>query len=161
MALFIGYQVIHAATRPKFKNVALQVSINNVPQKSYPLNSSIKKETMRKYTLPAHQFNGNMAGALELRPARDGAQIVVKKPAQLRGAEIKVNATKLGTNIKKAVLKRNVGELTATVNGEIMSWKLIPTASSPVSRSTASRGTVAKTVTSAKPSARSSVPNKY
>ena len=161
VALFIGYQVIHAATRPKFKNVALQVSINNVPQKSYPLNSSIKKETMRKYTLPAHQFNGNMAGALEIRPARDGAQIVVKKPAQLRGAEIKVNATKLGTNIKKAVLKRNVGELTATVNGEIMSWKLIPTASSPVSRSTASRGTVAKTVTSAKPSARSSVPNKY
>lgn len=156
VVLFIVYQVIHAATRPKFKNVALQVSINNVPQKSYPLSSSIKKETMRKYTLPAHQFNGTMAGALEIRPDRDGAQIIVKKSAQLRGAEIKVNATKLGANIKKAVLKRNVGELTATVNGEIMSWKLIPTASSP-----ASRGTAAKPAAGAKPAARSSVPNKY
>lgn len=155
VVLFIVYQVIHAATRPKFKNVSLQVSINNVPQKSYPLSSSIKKETMRKYTLPAHQFTGAMAGAMEIRPARDGAQIIVKKPAQLRGVEIKVNATKLGAKAKKVVLKRNLGELTATVNGEIMSWKLIPTVSSPASRSTA-----AKSAAGAKPAARSSVPHK-
>lgn len=157
VVLFIVYQVIHAATRPKFKNVKLQVSINNVPQKDFPLSASIKKETMRKYTLPAHQFTGTMAGALEIRPARDGAQIIVKKPTLLRGAEIKVNATKLGSNTKKAVLKRNVGELTATVNGEIMSWKLIPAVSSPASRGTAAKPTAG----GAKPTTRSSVPNKY
>lgn len=156
VALFIVYQIIHAAIRPKFKNVSLQVSINSVPQKSYPLSSSIKKETMRKYTLPAHQFTAIMAGALEIRPTRDGAQIIVKKPAQLRGAEIKVNATKLGSNTKKAILKRNTGELTATVNNETMSWKLVPTASSQ-----SARGTTAKPVAAVKPAARSSVPNKY
>lgn len=126
--LFIVYQIIHAVTRPKFQNVAMQVSVNGIPQKTYPLSASIKKASMSRYTLPSHQFTGLMAGGLELKPSRDGAIITVKKPAQLRGAELRLNGSKLNGKVKKVALKRNVNEFSVTLNGEAMGWKIIPAA---------------------------------
>lgn len=155
VVLFILFKVIYAAVRPKFNNAALQVFINHVPQKTYPLSHNLKKESMSKYTLPAHQFTGSMASALEIRPVKEGAQIIVKKAAQLRSAEVKMNNTKLGTKTKKAILRMNSGELNATVNGETMSWKLVPTAAKSV-RPAQPSGSAAKPA-----SGRSSVPNRY
>lgn len=151
--LFILYQIIHAVTRPKFRNVALQVSINNIPQKVYPLSTSIKKKSMGPYTLPAHQFTSMMASGLELQPSRDGALIVVKKPAQLRGAELKLNGSKLSSKTRKISMKRSTGEFGVTVNGETMSWKVIPTTNKSASH-TPTRTTNAG-------SNRATVPNRY
>ena len=139
IVLFIIYQIIHAINRPMFENVALQVSINGIPQKTYPLNARIKKTGMGRYTLPSHQFTSLMAGGLELKPSRDGAIISVKKPAQLRGAELRLNGAKLNGKVKKVTLKRNASEFSATYNGEAMGWKLIPAVKSSVHSSVPKR----------------------
>ena len=123
--LIILLSILRAATRPRF-NGELQVSINSIPQKNYPLNSTLKKASMSLYTPPAHQFTSVMASGLEIRPAKAGIQVVVKNAAKLRGAEVKLGNMKLGAKAKKGLLKKGAGELTATLNGETMSWKLVP-----------------------------------
>ncbi len=154
VAAFVLYKIIHAAIRPKFKNVSLQVSVNSVPQKTYPLSSSQKKEAMGRFTIPSHQFTSVMANKLEISPTKDGAKVTLKKAKELRSATIKMNGKDL-FKLKKAVLKLNSGELIATVNNETMSWKLISSAGTSSNRS---YGTMPS---ANKPAGRTSMPRRF
>ena len=124
VALIILILIIRAVTRPKFKDVMLDVTVNNVPQKQYPLTADIKKRLMSSYVPANNSFTPAMGAALEIRPARDGAYVILKKQNLLQGAKVSMNGKLMGKSRKKAILRRNNGELKAEMGGQTMVWKL-------------------------------------
>ena len=140
--------IIRKATRPRFRNVRLKVSVDGVPQKDYPLPANVTRQSMSLYTPGGKAFTSAMANGLEIRPTHSGAIICLKNASALRGAVIKVGAKQLGKKNKRLELRRNSDELRAEVGGETMTWKMVSAA--PTARRTSSAGPANRSATAQK-----------
>ena len=119
----IVLKIIRSLTRAKFRNTSLEVLVNNVIQNEYQLTTDIKKKSMSSYVPHGFGFTSAQGSALIIKPARDGATIVIKKPRLLNGVTMQINGKPIGKR-KKVQLKRNSTILSAVTGDETMAWKL-------------------------------------
>ena len=162
-AAVILLEIIWAIIRPKFRNVSLEVSVNGAPQKEYTLTEKIRKSPMSKYVPSGFSFTAAKGAAMVIKPSREGAVILVKKPALLNGVNLTINGKPVGKS-RKIQLRKNNAELKAVCSGETMSWKLKGTAGprpGAGARTQAGRPGAKKGVTPAKTSGRPTSPGYY